>query len=175
MKWLFPIVLAGWNTFAGVAPVTAAETTARFSDRQQAFFENRIRPLLANRCQNCHGPNKRESGFRVDTRGALLSGGDSGPAIVPGKPAESLLLDVVNYRGDIKMPPDKKLSPEEIATLTEWVQQGAPWSGAVGDSQIRQDRGRFSISEEDRSFWSLQPLQHNVIKFQNHGLMRTGR
>jgi len=167
MKWLSTIVLtgwvlAGWNMFVAAGPVAAAETTARFSESQLAFFENRIRPLLANRCQNCHGPNKRESGFRVDTRGAMLSGGDSGPAIVPGKPTESLLLDVVNYRSDIKMPPEKKLSPEEIATLTEWVQQGAPWPGAAGDSQIRKDRGGFSISEADRSFWSLQPLQHTV-------------
>ena len=142
--------------------LVAAERAVPFSARQLAFFENRVRPLFANRCQNCHGPNKSESGFRVDTRGALLAGGDSGPAIALEKPAASLLLEVINYGGDIKMPPDKKLSSPEIATLTEWIALGAPWSGAGADRQVRVRRGGFSITDEERSFWSLRPLRESA-------------
>src|SRR5207237_3594369 len=69
------------------------------------FFETEIRPLLAERCHKCHGENKPKSGLRLSSRAAVLHGGDTGPAVVPGKPDESLLIQAVRHEGDLKMPP----------------------------------------------------------------------
>ena len=74
------------------------------------FFEEKIRPLLSENCFECHGSKKQKAGLRLDARARLLKGGESGPAIVPGKPGESLLIEAVSYRSsDLEMPPKKKL------------------------------------------------------------------
>ena len=93
-------------------------------------FENKVRPLLAARCWQCHGPEKRKGGLRLDTAEAVGAGGDSGPVVVPGKPHESRLIEAIGYKGELKMPPKGKLSDAEIAELTEWVRGGAVWPGA---------------------------------------------
>src|SRR5262245_24303804 len=102
-----------------------------------AFFENQVRPLLVKACQECHGPTKQKSSLRVDSRAALLRGGDEGPAIVPGQPAKSLLIKAVGHQGDLHMPPKGKLSDGQIAVLTRWVQMGAPWPNEVQPTAIR--------------------------------------
>src|SRR5881296_2922197 len=79
------------------------------------FFETRVRPVLAEHCQRCHGQKKQEGGLRLDGRAAVLKGGDSGPAAVPGKPKESRLLAAVHQTGELKMPPDKKLADAAAA------------------------------------------------------------
>lgn len=94
------------------------------------FFEAKVRPVLVNNCYRCHGPEKQKGGLRVDSRDALLKGAESGPALVPGHPEKSLLIQAINHQGDLKMPQDGKLPPEAIANLTEWVKAGAPWPGS---------------------------------------------
>jgi hypothetical protein len=69
------------------------------------FFEKEIRPLLAEKCQKCHGGNKPRAGLSLTGRDPILSGGDSGPAAVPGKPQESLIIEAVEHRGELKLPP----------------------------------------------------------------------
>ena len=92
------------------------------------FFEARVRPILAEQCVNCHGPKKQSSGLRLDSREAVLKGGDSGPAVVPRRPEESLLIQAVAHRHDeLKMPPKGKLPDAEVALLRQWVALGAPW------------------------------------------------
>src|SRR5262249_40569978 len=78
-----------------------------------AFFEKEVRPLLVQKCQRCHGPKKQESGLRLDSRAALLRGGDGGPVVVPGEPDRSRLLAAVRHQGDLHMPPDSKLRDHE--------------------------------------------------------------
>ena len=120
-----------------------------FPPEQIEFFETRVRPLLVAKCFECHGPaSDAEGGLRLDRRSRVLTGGSRGPAIAPGKPAESPLIDAVNYRegADLEMPPDEKLSLEEIADLTEWVEMGAPWPE------------ESTFSNEERGFWSFQPI-----------------
>jgi mono/diheme cytochrome c family protein/septal ring factor EnvC (AmiA/AmiB activator) len=90
-------------------------------------FEKHVRTLLVEKCQSCHGPEKPKGGLRVDSRAALLKGGDTGPAIVPGKPNESLLVKAIGYSGELKMPPKGKLSEPEIGLLTEWIKAGGAW------------------------------------------------
>src|SRR5258708_4023468 len=89
--------------------------------RAVAHFEKRIRPLLLDRCLKCHGHEKTRGGLRLDSGTGVARGGDSGPAVVPGKPDDSLLIRAVRRTGDLKMPPDKELSRQEIADLVAWV------------------------------------------------------
>jgi hypothetical protein len=135
------------------------------------FFEKNVRPILSARCQSCHGPNKQKGGLRLDTRAAVLNGGATGPAIVPGNPKESLLVDAINYGDTHQMPPKSKLPPAEIATLTEWVQRGAPWgvdtapaiSGA-GMTNEPAKAGQLSSDEfrKRARFWCFQPIKRLV-------------
>src|SRR5437868_14751325 len=96
--------------------------SARAADPDPAaFFESKIRPLLVDQCFKCHGEKKQKGELRLDSRDSMLAGGDQGPALVPGKPPESLIIKAVRQTGALKMPPDKKLSDAHIADLTEWV------------------------------------------------------
>ena len=95
------------------------------------FFEAQIRPVLVARCYKCHGPDATpEGGLRLDSLAAMLQGGDSGPAIKPGDAKASLLVDAINHGEIVQMPPKTKLPAQEIADLTAWVAQGAPWPDA---------------------------------------------
>ena len=93
----------------------------------EEFFERSIRPTLVERCVACHGPKVRKAGLRLDSRDAALAGGTDGPVIVPGQPAESRLIAAVKHGGEVKMPPEGKLPPAEVAALEKWVALGAPW------------------------------------------------
>ncbi len=98
------------------------------------FFEKRVRPLLADRCYECHGPKKQEGGLRLDTAAGRARGGDSGPAWVAGDPAASRLVLAVRWSDpDFQMPPKKPLNDGEIRLLEEWVQRGAPAPEVDGD------------------------------------------
>ncbi|MFM8273805.1 MAG: DUF1549 domain-containing protein, partial [Gemmata sp.] len=119
-------------------------------------FEKHVRPLLVEKCQSCHGAEKAKGGLRLDSRAALLKGGDSGPVIVPGKPAESLLVKAVGYAGDLKMPPKGKLSDAEIALLSRWIEAGAVWP----DSGIAPKPGaQFAVTDKHRNWWAFQPVK----------------
>ena len=104
---------------------------------QDEFFESKVRPLLARNCYQCHSEQAKilYSNLRVDGRGALLDGGARGPAIVPGDPASSQLIQAVRYE-NLEMPPAGRLSEDQIDALVKWVEMGAPWPDlemAVGD------------------------------------------
>ncbi|MEO8028938.1 MAG: c-type cytochrome domain-containing protein, partial [Bryobacteraceae bacterium] len=88
------------------------------------FFENKVRPLLATQCFACHTAAAM-GGLRMDSRDALLKGGASGPALVPGDPEKSLLIKAVRQTDDLKMPKGGKLAKSEIDSLVEWVRDGA--------------------------------------------------
>ena len=111
----------------------AATTTVTVADDDAqrvalAFFEKEVRPVLVSRCHECHSNTKQKGGLRVDHIGYLKSGGDTGPALVPGKPEESALIEAVHYANeDFQMPPKKKLPDAEIAILEKWIKMGAPW------------------------------------------------
>src|SRR5436305_10869651 len=104
-------------------PAPAAGQPAR-RDRAAAaaFFEKKVRPLLVDNCYNCHSADTNaKGGLRVDDRNGLLQGGDSGAAVVPGHPETSLLIKAVARRdADLKMPPKKELSSEQVAILSQW-------------------------------------------------------
>jgi Protein of unknown function (DUF1553)/Protein of unknown function (DUF1549)/Planctomycete cytochrome C len=122
------------------------------------FFEKDVRPLLASRCQKCHGSEKQKGGLRLDSRKTALQGGDNGPAVVPGKPGESLLVEAINYGDLVQMPPKSKLPAAEIATLTKWVEMGAPWTSAAVEASAGSTGKVFNMKERARH-WSFQPIR----------------
>src|SRR5262245_29496157 len=93
--------------FVALGVLSASLISARAEDAE-AFFETKLRPVLADTCLKCHGGKKVSNGLRVDSREALLKGGEHGPAIVPGDPDKSLLIQAIRrVHAEIKMPPDK--------------------------------------------------------------------
>ncbi|MCE9605519.1 MAG: hypothetical protein K8U03_11550 [Planctomycetia bacterium] len=103
------------------------------------FFESRIRPIFVEHCYKCHsGQAQRiEGGLRVDSRTALLNGGDSGAVVVPGRPDESLLITAVSYSADASnMPPAGKLNDRSIADLRNWVKRGARMPHGPNDAAV---------------------------------------
>ncbi len=120
-------------------------------------FEKKIRPLLANHCWKCHGPQKPKGGLRLDSEEGIAKGGDTGPIIVPGKPEESLLIEAIRYQGDLKMPPKGRLSDAEVADLVAWVRAGATWPMVEKSPSPAQLSDRPTAPGEPRSFWAFQP------------------
>jgi hypothetical protein len=113
-------------------------------------FEATIRPLLAESCWSCHGPDKQFAGLRLDSREAMLAGGDSGPAVEPSKPEESLLVAAVSHAdGAPKMPPKRKLDAPQVAALTEWIAAGAPWPATTAASPA---------VPKPKEHWAFQPV-----------------
>ena len=150
------IHLGGMALFA-----LATVSNTRGDDDPIEFFENSVRPLLTERCIQCHGPNKQKGGMRLDSIQGLLDGGDNGPAIVPGKPDESHLIEAVNY-ASWEMPPDGKLADDEIVALTRWVEMGAPWPGAKVVSSASGSHGK-QITDADRAHWAYRPLTKPAV------------
>ena len=127
-----------------------------WADAKTDFFESKIRPVLATHCFECHG-HKDKGGLKLDSREAILQGGDSGPAIVLGKPQKSLLMTAVQHAdSELEMPPKKKLPPEAIADLSQWIRAGAVWPEGKGLGFATGE-----ITDEQRKHWAYQPLKGN--------------
>ena len=146
-------LILGW-----VMPVNGQES--EFSAEQLEFFERNVRPLLVDNCHSCHSlaAQENQGGLLLDSRAAILKGGDSGEAIVPGKPQESLLIGAVNYE-DYEMPPKGQLSEDQIAILTKWIQTGAAWPA---ESEIANGAAleEFDLEARRKDHWVWQPVQN---------------
>src|SRR5258708_110180 len=155
---LFVSLLIGGLARAGEP--AKIDGTPKAVSEQEAFFEQKVRPLLVAKCLECHGEKKQEGGLRLDSRAALLKGNESGPAVVGGKPDESRLLEVIGYEDVIKMPPKQKLAEAEIGTLTEWVKIGAPWPGteSAPASALGQAATPEGIIKARATHWAFQPV-----------------
>jgi cytochrome c553 len=132
-------------------------------------FEKSVRPLLSANCFTCHGSEKQKGGLRLDSRAAMLTGGDSGPAIVPGHPEESLLVKAIHYADEPRMPPKGKLSADAIAALTVWIKQGAPWPSTETQIRASTSAREFKITAKDRAFWSFQPITEPTLPLVKNG------
>jgi hypothetical protein len=93
----------------------------------ECFFDRRVAPILEKRCLGCHNQELKNGGISFLDRDSLLADRGRGPAIVPGKPEASVLIDTLRHDGDIQMPPGPKLPSREIGTLREWIKRGAVW------------------------------------------------
>jgi cytochrome c553 len=123
------------------------------NDDAVGLFEQKIRPVLEGTCVKCHGAAKASGGLRLDTRAAILAGGDTGPAVEPGNPEKSLLVQAIRHEDGLAMPPKKpKLDEATIADFERWVKLGAPDPRTTSTAAP-------AFSEEARSHWSFQPVR----------------
>ena len=161
--WLAPVFLL---TCVLTLPADELPTEKTPSAQEITHFEKQIRPLLAKRCYACHSQRagKREGGLALDRRSGWINGGDRGPAVVPGKPNQSLLIQAIQYEhADLQMPPSGKLAETEIDKLERWVQRGAP---APQDSESPSG-GELQHPPSDpvagRTHWAFQPLRDSPL------------
>ena len=143
-------------TLALTARVLAAAPAFPAEDLE--FFEKRIRPLLAERCYECHsaGAKKLKGGLHLDSREAILKGGETRPAVVPGQPDKSLLIEAVRYGNqDLQMPPKSRLSEAQVADLAEWVKRGAPWPPEAASQRVAKQG--FDVQQRKQAHWSWTP------------------
>ncbi|MFO0426462.1 MAG: c-type cytochrome domain-containing protein, partial [Planctomyces sp.] len=113
------------------------------------FFHQRVEPVLKRHCYECHSHNSgvMESGLALDWKNGWVTGGKRGPAIVPGRPEESLLIRAISHLDEHLKMPEEKLAEDQIATLTEWVRSGA-WDDRVAEPK----------PQDPLDWWSLKPL-----------------
>ncbi|MFM8285409.1 MAG: c-type cytochrome domain-containing protein, partial [Planctomycetaceae bacterium] len=130
-------------------------------------FETQVRPLLARRCQGCHGHEKQQGGLRLDTRDGLRKGGDSGPVLEPEKLAESRLLSVLTHEGELKMPPKEPLPAAELALLKEWILNGAHFPADAAPSQVPPASPQ-GIAAQQAQLWSLRPIAQPPLPQATH-------
>ena len=129
---------------------------------QHRFFEEKVRPLLVQRCFRCHSEKKHEASLRLDAQSTILAGGDSGPAVISGKPGESLLIDAVRYRS-LEMPPDGRLSQSDVEILVKWVRMGVPWPDVADDGILVPRRAGLEVTDKDREYWAFRPIQRPEV------------
>ena len=152
-EWKFGLLLAVASMVLPLSHACAADLTPAQLD----FFENKIRPVLADHCYKCHSPlaEKVKGGLLVDTRDGLLKGGESGPALVPGDAENSLLIKAIRYTDpDLQMPKDKKLEADQIADLTAWVKMGAP------DPRLASAQ---NYANHSTNHWAWQPVKPGPV------------
>jgi hypothetical protein len=141
-------LVAFFAVFSFAQTARAVETSPEAIE----FFEKKVRPLLAEKCWSCHGPQKQRAGLRLDGRDSVLKGGDTGPAVIPGKPDQSLLVRAVRRDGDLKMPPKDPLSAGEVENLAAWVRDGALWPAASAGTTT-------TVEEVRRRHWAFRPVR----------------
>ena len=148
------ILTSGLAFFADVGSVRAAD---------DEFFEKQIRPILAGTCFRCHGGDRVGGGLRVDSREALMQGGDTGAALVPGEPDTSLLIQAIRHEGDVpQMPPGKPLPKESVDALVAWVKSGAHWPQKVTPFQ-------------SAKHWAFEPLRQSEAPTEPAGALPIDR
>lgn len=113
------------------------------------YFEKHVRPILADHCYSCHGPDKAKGGLRFDSIKALKNGNEAGNLFVAGKPEKSHLLEVLNHTGEIKMPPKQKLGQEQIDHVRRWIELGA----------VLPAEAKKPENDQWKKHWSFQPLK----------------
>jgi len=150
---LIRAAVVGWTSLL-VGGVAAAAPGAAPTPEAIEFFERHVRPLLVEKCQGCHGADKQWAGLRLDSYAALLSGGDTGPGIVPGRPDQSELVRRLRHADEeVRMPPPEsgeRLTAEQIEAIEAWIQAGAAWPEAP--------QAGAGLLDKQRAHWAFQPL-----------------
>jgi hypothetical protein len=163
----WPTATSSSSATATVKPTGKLITYPRPATPEQlAYFEKKVRPILVNRCYNCHSDAFKEAGgLRVDVGIAIFSGGNDGPVIIPEHPEKSLLIERVRNADPKKRMPQETtgaLPPEEIAVLEQWIKDGAAWPDET--EKLPQTPARIAAKYQSlRSYWAWQPLTNPVV------------
>lgn len=158
-------LIIGAAMCALVCTTTAAEPKPAFTAEQVKFYTDQVAPVLKAHCLKCHGenPKKLKGDFDLRTRAAVLKGGETGPAVVPGKPKESLLVQAVNHAKDgYAMPPGTKMKADEIAILTKWVADGLPVPADLIGEAVSEGPKKKEFTPEQKAYWAYQLVQRPV-------------
>jgi mono/diheme cytochrome c family protein len=148
-----------WCVGLAASHLSATKSSAQeVSPADLEFFEKQVRPVLVEHCLECHGGKKQQGGFNLSKRELLLKGGDSGVALVPGKPDDSPLLAALAYTGDLKMPPSGKLPESQIEALRQWIAKGVPWPADSPLGGTPPPDGPRPYTEQQKSWWAFQPV-----------------
>jgi hypothetical protein len=139
------VLAAAVSVVWGVVRVSAAGPSP-----EAELFEAKVRPVLAEHCWSCHGPKKKMAGLRLDSRKALLEGGDNGAVVKPGDPDNSPLIRAVRRTDRVKMPPQTKLPPDAVDALAAWVKAGVPWP---------ETKTTTADPEAWKKHWAFQPVR----------------
>ncbi len=160
MIWKKYLLLVFWLMISRLGQLSGDEPQSKAD-----FFETRVRPLLAEKCYPCHTGSEMGN-LRLDSKERLLKGGKSGPAVSPGDPEKSLLVQAITGRHErLKMPPTEPLKEAEVAILTEWVKSGAFWPEPLPQHPTTSSlqRGEYVITPAQRAFWSFQPVHRGSL------------
>src|ERR1051325_1685768 len=155
--------MASGEIIAFLASLSVA--AGAFSSEQIEFFEKQVRPVLVERCYQCHSAQseKLKGGLHLDSREGLLKGGDDGPVAMPGEPEKSRLIEAIRYEDpQLQMPPKGKLPKEQIETLVAWIKMGAPWPPQTVQKATLQ-AGTFDLEKRRREHWAWQPIKPQPI------------
>ncbi len=158
------LIVAAATTWADDTPADAVSSDAVAADhaaqmaKSLELFKSQVRPLLVQHCLKCHGGEKTKGEFDLTTREGLLKGGDSGPAVVAGKPGESLLVRLIRHDDEPNMPAEADKLPEAaIEQISAWIASGAAYDKPLVDAAV--SFTAKTVSEAERQFWSFQPLR----------------
>ena len=152
--WLALMLLSGL--------IPTAMRAASAISIEDEFFEKEVRPILVEKCWQCHGDGKAvKGGLRLTSRSSLLKGGDSGPAVVVSDPMTSPLIEAIRYEHETRMPPKGKLKEREIDVLSRWVAKGIPWPPVKAEQSTANSANAVGKIKDDegRGFWSFQAIK----------------
>jgi len=155
-----PVIQIAFSVSLLASATFAIGSKASVHDDER-FFETKVRPLLVAKCYECHSKEISEAGLRLDSHQSVLKGSDVGIVVTPGDIDASKIITVVKSHGDMAMPPDGRLTAEEIKILEEWVKRGVPWSGAGSEKNPLSNRSQSipeRIASAEKSHWSFQPI-----------------
>ncbi|MFN9717382.1 MAG: PSD1 and planctomycete cytochrome C domain-containing protein, partial [Planctomycetota bacterium] len=131
------------------------------ADDQAEFFQSKVFPILESRCFECHGDGDVEAELHLTSRKAILLGGESGAAMVPGEPDRSLIVQAMRYES-FQMPPRSKMPDEEIAIIAKWIQDGAAWPEGM-ESEIEIRKSEFPLAERMASHWAWKKIEPSRV------------
>ncbi len=161
-RWVFSVTVMVIAVVSGGVTVHGADA-APVDPAKLEYFEKHVRPLLANNCYNCHSADhKAAGGLRVDDHKGILQGGGRGPGVVPGDVEKSVLIQAVRQTNPkLKMPPEFKLTDEQIAVLEKWIADGAVWPAL----EVPEDLGKWHADYEQlrQEHWAWQPIQSPTL------------
>ena len=158
--------------FLLASPAFSAEPITAFDKANLDLYKQKVVPILNENCMKCHGdkPEKLSGGLDLRTRASLLAGGDTGPAAIPGKAKESLLVIAIRHAKEgYEMPPNSKLKDDQIAVLVKWVDNGLAFPPDLLGSDKLPPPAKPKFTDEQRKYWAYQPIvRPEIPKLASH-------